>query len=62
MNSNWDGTSFVKMKEEPINSPLLAINYDDFVAKYGVGCEIITTLTRERKTTKKIQVPQAHQH
>jgi hypothetical protein len=62
MNLNWDNTSFVKMKEEQIDSPLLAANYDDFVAKCRVGCEIITTLIKERKTIKDIQVPQAHQH
>jgi hypothetical protein len=62
MNLNWDGVSFVKMKENPIDSPLLAIDHDDFVAKCEVGCEIIATLTKKRKTTKDIQVAQAHQH
>jgi hypothetical protein len=62
MNSNWDGASFVKMKEEPTNSPLLVTNYDDFVAKCGVECEIIIASTKEKKTTKNIQIAQAHQH
>jgi len=52
----------VKMKEEPTNSPLLVTNYDDFVVKCGVECEIITSSTKERKTTKEIQIAQAHQH
>lgn len=57
-----DGASFVKMKEKPTNSTLLATDYDDFVAKCGVECEIITTLTKERKTIEKIQVAQTYQH
>lgn len=57
-----DGASFVKMKEKLTNSPLLATDYDDFVAKCGVECEIISTLTKERKTIEEIQVAQTHQH
>ncbi len=56
-----DGASFVNMKEKTTNSPLLVIDYDDFVAKCGVECEIIIALTEERKTIEEIQVAQAHQ-
>jgi hypothetical protein len=56
-----DGASFVNMKEKTTNSPLLVIDYDDFVAKCGVECEIIIALTEERKTIEEIQIAQAHQ-
>jgi uncharacterized protein YunC (DUF1805 family) len=57
-----DGASFVKMKKKPTNSPLLVTDYDNFVVKCGVECEIIIALTKEIKTTEEIQVAQEHQH
>ncbi len=49
MDSNWDGVGFVRMKEKSANSPLLVIDYDNFVVEGGVGFETTNALTIEDK-------------
>ncbi len=49
MDLNWDGVGFVRMQEKLANSPLLVIDYDNFVVKGGVGFETTNALTKKDK-------------
>jgi hypothetical protein len=62
MDLDWDGVGCVSEKKIPSTCSLLWItNFNDFVAKGGVGFET-SELARERELAKEILQAQAWQH